>query len=105
MRGSSRVATVAAHDPGAPRGEPKNPRATSLLSAAGKTAVRLRATSMMLSSEDAADLRVPADMAAAGTVRPIIDRAFALEEAPATIDTLAAGRARGEFVVRVADAR
>lgn len=58
---------------------------------------------MMLSSENAADLRVLADMAAAGTVRPIIDRVFPLEEAPAAIDDLAAGRVRGKHVVRVAE--
>ncbi|MBN9112926.1 MAG: zinc-binding dehydrogenase [Pseudonocardia sp.] len=38
-------------------------------------------------------------------MRPIIDRAFPLDEAPAAIDALAAGRARGKFVIRVAGAR
>ncbi|ODU03232.1 MAG: NADPH:quinone reductase [Pseudonocardia sp. SCN 72-86] len=59
---------------------------------------------MMFSSENAADLRVLAEMAEAGTVRPILDRVFPLEDAPAAIDDLAAGRARGKHVVRVADA-
>jgi NADPH:quinone reductase-like Zn-dependent oxidoreductase len=58
---------------------------------------------MFLSKETAADLRILARMAEAGTVAPIIDRVYPLEQAPAAIDDLVAGRVRGKLVVRVTE--
>ncbi|MGD9990560.1 NAD(P)-dependent alcohol dehydrogenase [Pseudonocardia sp.] len=58
---------------------------------------------MFLSKETAADLRILARMAEEGTVAPIIDRVYPLEQAPAAIDDLVAGRVRGKLVVRVTE--
>ncbi len=40
-------------------------------------------------------------VAAAGRLRPTIERGFALEEAPAALDHLASGGQRGKLTVRI----
>jgi NADPH:quinone reductase-like Zn-dependent oxidoreductase len=47
------------------------------------------------------DLLVLKDLCEAGTVRPVIDRRFALSDAPAAIRYLEDGHARGKVVVTV----
>ncbi|MFD3443548.1 NAD(P)-dependent alcohol dehydrogenase [Microbacteriaceae bacterium 4G12] len=54
-----------------------------------------------VASENAADLRVLADLVRSGAVMPAVDRAFPLEDAPAAIGYLLAGRARGKVVLTV----
>ena len=47
------------------------------------------------------DLEQLAELAASKTIRPAFDRVVPLEEAPAALEHLASGRARGKVVVRV----
>ena len=60
--------------------------------------VRQRLTAV-LSKESAADLRALADLVERGTVRPALERTFALHEAAKAIDHVAAGHARGKVAV------
>ena len=55
----------------------------------------------LLAVERAQDLRALADLIEAGTVKPVIDRSFALGDAPAAIQYMHEGRARGKVVVTV----
>jgi NADPH:quinone reductase-like Zn-dependent oxidoreductase len=55
----------------------------------------------LVNKENAADLVVLADLVAAGTLRPVIDRSYPLEEAAAAIGRLQDGQARGKLVVRI----
>ncbi len=54
-----------------------------------------------ISSENQADLVALAQLIESGLVTPVIDRTFPLAEAPAAIDYLLAGNARGKVVVTV----
>lgn len=54
-----------------------------------------------LSVEHHADLRALAELVADGAVRPVIDRAWPLDEAAAALAHVAAGHSRGKVVVRV----
>jgi NADPH:quinone reductase-like Zn-dependent oxidoreductase len=51
--------------------------------------------------ENKADLVVLTELVASGAVTPAIDRTFPLADAPAAVDYLTAGRARGKVVVEV----
>jgi NADPH:quinone reductase-like Zn-dependent oxidoreductase len=53
----------------------------------------------LVNSENAADLAVLADLVAAGTVAPVIDRSYPLEEAAAAIGRMQDGQVRGKVVV------
>ncbi|MDT7744580.1 MAG: hypothetical protein QOE59_3658 [Actinomycetota bacterium] len=55
----------------------------------------------VLCSENAADLRVLADLIECGAVTPAIDRTYPLSETPAAIAHMAGGNARGKVVVTV----
>lgn len=55
----------------------------------------------LLAVERAEDLRTLAELIEAGTVKPVIDRTFSLGDAPAAIQYLHEGRARGKVVVTV----
>ncbi|MDQ5840449.1 MAG: NAD(P)-dependent alcohol dehydrogenase [Chloroflexota bacterium] len=55
----------------------------------------------LLAVERAQDLRALAELIEAGTVKPVIDRSFALADAPAAIQYMHEGRARGKVVVTV----
>jgi NADPH:quinone reductase-like Zn-dependent oxidoreductase len=55
----------------------------------------------LFSSTKAADLRFLAEAMAAGTVAPVLDRTFALADAPAALHHVMAGRARGKVVLSV----
>jgi NADPH:quinone reductase-like Zn-dependent oxidoreductase len=46
-------------------------------------------------------LRALAELVEAGKLRPVVDRAFPLDQAGAAIDYLASGRARGRVVIAV----
>ena len=54
-----------------------------------------------VASENAADLVVLTELVEAGKLMPAIDRTFPLAEAPAAVDYLTSGRARGKVVVEV----
>lgn len=56
---------------------------------------------MLVAREDGADLRRLVELVDAGAVRPVVERRFALDDAPAAIDHVASGRARGKVVVLV----
>ena len=51
--------------------------------------------------ENAADLVVLAELVEAGQVTPAVDRTYPLAEAPAAVDYMAGGQARGKVVVEV----
>ena len=51
--------------------------------------------------ENAADLAVLTGLVAAGQVTPAVDRTYPLAEAPAAVDRMAGGQARGKVVVEV----
>jgi NADPH:quinone reductase-like Zn-dependent oxidoreductase len=51
--------------------------------------------------ENAADLVVLTGLVESGQVTPAVDRTFPLAEAPAAVDYMAGGRARGKVVVEV----
>ena len=57
-----------------------------------------------VASEDHVHLERLAGLVVDGHVRPVVDRTFPLEDAPAAIDHLITGRARGKVVVTVATA-
>jgi NADPH:quinone reductase-like Zn-dependent oxidoreductase len=54
-----------------------------------------------VAGENAADLVVLTGLVEAGKLAPAIDRTFPLAEAPAAVDYLTSGRARGKVVVEV----
>jgi NADPH:quinone reductase-like Zn-dependent oxidoreductase len=54
-----------------------------------------------VAGENTADLVALTDLVEAGKLTPAIDRTFPLAEAPAAVDYLTAGRARGKVVVEV----
>ena len=54
-----------------------------------------------VASEKAADLVVLTELVESGKLTPAIDRTFPLDEAPAAVDHMTAGRARGKVVVEV----
>jgi NADPH:quinone reductase-like Zn-dependent oxidoreductase len=58
----------------------------------------------LMNSENAADLRVLTELIEAGKVTPVIDRTYALGEAPASIQSMQDGHVRGKVVIDV-DAR
>jgi NADPH:quinone reductase-like Zn-dependent oxidoreductase len=55
-----------------------------------------------LSTPNHADLVVLKELTEAGTLRPVIDRTYALSETPAALAYIEAGHARGKVVIRVA---
>lgn len=57
---------------------------------------------MLVASENGADLAALTEVVERGGMRPALERTFALEEAAAAVDHVAAGRARGKVVVAVA---
>ena len=73
-----------------------------------RAAVRSRFTRqrmvMVISDENAEDLQRLADMVAAGTLRPWIDRTYPLDEAPEALRRLEAGLVTGKVAVEVAPA-
>jgi NADPH:quinone reductase-like Zn-dependent oxidoreductase len=54
-----------------------------------------------VAGENAADLVVLTELVESGKLAPAIDRTFPLAEAPAAVDYLTAGRARGKVVVEI----
>ena len=54
-----------------------------------------------VAGENTADLVVLTDLVESGQVTPAIDRTFPLAEAPAAVDYMTQGRARGKVVVEV----
>ena len=56
---------------------------------------------MFIAELNPADLKILGDMLAAGKVKPVIDRRFALSEAAEAIAYVEEGRARGKVVVNV----
>lgn len=54
---------------------------------------------MLMSSENGTDLAAVTTVIERGTVRPAVERTFALEQAAAAIDHVAGGHARGKVVV------
>ncbi len=54
-----------------------------------------------MSKPGEADLTVLAELLAAGTVTPVVDRTYPLHELPEAIRYLQAGRARGKVVISV----
>jgi NADPH:quinone reductase-like Zn-dependent oxidoreductase len=54
-----------------------------------------------LSRNDRASLALLAELAEAGQIRPVLDRQFALSEAPKAIRYVGEGRARGKVVIQV----
>ena len=54
-----------------------------------------------ISSENREDLLVLTELIESGRLTPAIDRTYPLDEAPAAIRHLEAGRARGKVVVTV----
>ncbi len=54
-----------------------------------------------LMSTNHEDLTVLKEMIEAGTVRPVMDRAFSLSETPQAIDHVGAGHARGKVAITV----
>lgn len=59
---------------------------------------------MLVCKEHHTGLERLAELAAAGSITPVIERAYLLEQVPDAMRHLAAGRARGKLVIRVADA-
>lgn len=55
----------------------------------------------LLAVERAEDLRALAELIEAGKVTPVIDRSFALGDAPAAIEYMHAGKARGKVVITI----
>lgn len=55
---------------------------------------------MLVSSENGSDLAELTEVIERGGLRPALERTFALEEAAAAVDHVAAGRTRGKVVVR-----
>jgi len=55
----------------------------------------------MLSNMTPQDLKILRDMLAAGTIKPVIDRTYTLNEVPQAIAYLETGRARGKVIVRM----
>lgn len=55
----------------------------------------------LLAVERAEDLRALAELIEAGKVTPVIDRSFALGDAPAAIEYMRSGKARGKVVVTI----
>ena len=55
----------------------------------------------LTNSENAQDLIVLKQLIEAGKVTPVIDRTYPLSEAPAAIQYMVDGRARGKVVVTV----
>jgi NADPH:quinone reductase-like Zn-dependent oxidoreductase len=55
----------------------------------------------LLAVERAEDLRALAELIEAGTVTPVIDRSFALADAPAAIEYMRSGKTRGKVVITV----
>jgi NADPH:quinone reductase-like Zn-dependent oxidoreductase len=55
----------------------------------------------LLAVERAADLRALAELIEAGKVTPVIDRSFALGDAPAALEYMHAGKARGKVVITI----
>jgi NADPH:quinone reductase-like Zn-dependent oxidoreductase len=55
----------------------------------------------LISRERGEDIEVLAEMIAAGTVTPVVERTFPLADAADAIRHLDAGRARGKVVVTV----
>lgn len=58
--------------------------------------------SMLLARIDAGDLEHLAGLMRKGTVVPVIDRRYTLDQVPAAIDYLERGRARGKVIITVA---
>ena len=56
---------------------------------------------MFVAKENAVDLETLAEMVTLGNLRPVVDRAFPLEEAAAAMAHLESGHARGKVVVTV----
>jgi NADPH:quinone reductase-like Zn-dependent oxidoreductase len=56
---------------------------------------------MFIAKENAADLVVLAGMVEAGTLTPVVDRSFPLDQAAAAVAHLRAGRSRGKVAVTV----
>ncbi|GAA4399176.1 NAD(P)-dependent alcohol dehydrogenase [Fodinibacter luteus] len=54
---------------------------------------------MLVATEDGADLAALTDVIERGGLRPAVERSFALSDAGAAVDHVAAGRARGKVVV------
>ena len=54
---------------------------------------------MLVASENGSDLAELADVIERGGLRPAVERTFALDEAPAAVDHVAAGSTRGKVVV------
>lgn len=55
----------------------------------------------MLAKENAADLRALAGLIEAGTLRPVVERAFPLAEAPEAVRLVGEGHAAGKLVVTI----
>ena len=55
----------------------------------------------LLAVERAEDLRALAELIEAGKVAPVIDRSFALGDAPAAIEYMRSGKARGKVVITI----
>lgn len=55
----------------------------------------------LVAVERAEDLRTLAELIEAGKVTPVIDRSFALGDAPAAIEYMRSGRARGKVVITI----
>jgi NADPH:quinone reductase-like Zn-dependent oxidoreductase len=55
----------------------------------------------LLAVERAEDLRAMAELIEAGKVFPVIDRSFALDDAPAAIEYMHEGKARGKVVITI----
>jgi NADPH:quinone reductase-like Zn-dependent oxidoreductase len=70
--------------------------AALLLSPFGKQNLR-----MFVASENSADLAELAELIGAGQVRPVVDRTFPLDQAPAAVAYMSDGRARGKVAVVV----
>ena len=56
---------------------------------------------MLASRENADDLNTLRDLIESGQIVPAIDRSFPLSDAPAAIQQLHEGRARGKFVIAI----
>jgi NADPH:quinone reductase-like Zn-dependent oxidoreductase len=57
----------------------------------------------LLSSENAADLRVLTELVESGKVAPVVDRTYPLSEAPSAVQYMQDGHVRGKVVIDVAD--
>lgn len=56
---------------------------------------------LILAQLNATDLTLLADLVQSGTLTPVIDRRYALDEVPEAIEYLETGRARGKIIVNV----